>query len=144
MPVIYANDNFGRWRSDFHAIVANCRGAGVREGARDIAECLAPSERDYFVLKPNNSAFYATVLETLLHDLGVRTLVLAGFATDNCVLFTAHDAYLRGFRLIVPSDCVAAESSARQASALRLMSQTMKAGVRSSRSVIPAELVRGR
>jgi nicotinamidase-related amidase len=108
MPVVFVNDNFGRWRSDFRAIVGHC----LREEApgRDIVSRLEPAARDYFVLKPSNSAFYATVLETLLRHFDADTLILTGLATDNCVLFTAHDAYLRGYKLFVPRDCAAAES----------------------------------
>jgi nicotinamidase-related amidase len=142
VPVIYVNDNFGRWRSDFRAIVRTCRAPEAKTGAREIVERLAPRSRDYFVLKPNNSAFYATVLETLLRHLGAETLILAGFATDNCVLFSAHDAYLRGFRLLVPRDCVAAESSARQRNSLAIMTQTMKADVRASAGIDLARLMR--
>jgi nicotinamidase-related amidase len=88
VPIVYVNDNFGRWRSDFRAIVRTCCAAQAKAGAREIARRLAPTARDYFVLKPTNSAFHGTVLETLLRHLGAETLVLAGFATDKCVLFT--------------------------------------------------------
>ena len=60
-------------------------------------------------LKPRNSGFHDTALETLLASLGARTLILAGVAGDICVLFTANDAHGRGFRLVVPSDCVASD-----------------------------------
>jgi nicotinamidase-related amidase len=140
MPVVYVNDNFGRWRSDFRALVAHC----LAEGApgRDIVRLLAPSARDYFVLKPSNSAFYASVLETLLRHLGADTLLLTGVATDNCVLFTAHDAYLRGFKLLVPRDCVAAETSVRNARALQIIARTMKADTRTSDRLRLASLMK--
>ena len=101
-------------------------------------------ERDYFVLKPSNSAFYASVLETLLRHFDAETLILTGVATDNCVLFTAHDAYLRGFRLFVPRDCVAAETSARNSRALQIIGRTMKADTRSSDRLRLASLMKGR
>src|SRR5215212_193510 len=50
IPVIYANDNFGRWRSDFRALVQRCLGENVR--GKPIVEQLAPEADDYFVLKP--------------------------------------------------------------------------------------------
>ena len=142
MPVIYVNDNFGRWRSDFRTLVEHC----LREGARgrDIVRLLTPTPHDYFVLKPSNSTFYASILETLLRDLHVETLLLTGVATDNCVLFTAHDAYLRGFRLFVPRDCVAAETSARNSRALEIIGRTMKADTRSSARLRLASLMRKR
>jgi nicotinamidase-related amidase len=139
MPVVYVNDNFGRWRSDFRATVEHC----LRDDApgREFVQRLAPTARDYFVLKPSNSAFYASVLETLLRHFDAETLLLTGVATDNCVLFTAHDAYLRGFNLLVPRDCVAAETPARNSRALQIVSRTMKADVRpSDRLRLPALL----
>jgi nicotinamidase-related amidase len=142
MPVVYVNDNFGRWRSDFRATVEHC----LRDDApgREIVQRLAPTARDYFVLKPSNSAFYASVLETLLRHFDAETLLLTGVATDNCVLFTAHDAYLRGFNLLVPRDCVAAETSARNSRALQIVSRTMKADVRPSDRLRLASLLKRR
>jgi nicotinamidase-related amidase len=141
MPVVYVNDNFGRWRSDFRAIVDHCLRNDAR--GRDIVRRLAPTAQDYFVLKPSNSAFYASVLETLLRHFGAETLLLTGVATDNCVLFTAHDAYLRGFRLFVPRDCVAAETSARNTRALQIIARTMKADTRPSGRLRLASLMKG-
>ena len=115
--VIYVNDNFGRWTSDFRSQVERCTMKGVP--GREIAECLRPAEGDHFVLKPKHSGFYATPLELLLRHLGVRRLVLTGFAADICVLYTAHDAHMRGYEVIVPSDAVAAESEEAKAWALR-------------------------
>ena len=79
---------------------------------------LRPHDGDYFVLKPQHSAFYCTVLELLLEHLGTRTLVMAGFAANFCVLFTANDAHMRGFRLVVPADCTASNTAALTRDAL--------------------------
>jgi nicotinamidase-related amidase len=130
VPVIYANDNFGDWRSDASRIVASCCRRS-RPGAA-FARKLAPTRREYFVLKPANSAFYCTALEPLLRDLKVKTLVVCGLAADNCVLFTAHDAYLRGFRLRIPADCVASQQASDTRRALEHMQSTLKADVRPS------------
>ena len=105
IPVIYANDNFGRWRSDFRHVVRHCLEDGVR--GEPIARLLRPDDDDYFVLKPKHSAFFSTTLETLLAYLGARTLVLAGLTGDRCILFTAVDAFMRDFRVLVPADCTA-------------------------------------
>jgi nicotinamidase-related amidase len=125
VPCIYANDNFGRWRSDFSAQVRHCLEDGVR-GAF-LAEALRPAPDDYFVLKPKHSAFYQTCLELLLSHLGTKTLVIAGVATDNCVLFTAADAYLRGHQLIVVKDGCAALGERAHHDALKHMTHTLKA-----------------
>src|SRR6185295_635186 len=76
VPVVYANDNFGRWHTDFTALVRRCTRERVR--GRPIARPLTPEADDYFVLKPKHSAFFATPLETLLTYLGARTLILTG------------------------------------------------------------------
>src|SRR5687767_3624623 len=105
IPVIYVNDNFGRWQSDFTKQVKHCLEDGVR-GA-PLAKLLAPEADDYFVLKPKHSGFFSTTLDVLLEYLGVETLILCGFAGNLCVLYTAHDAYMRDFHLVVPRDCMA-------------------------------------
>jgi nicotinamidase-related amidase len=117
VPVIYVNDNFGQWRSDFQSTVRACAQAD-QPGWR-IVRRLRPHDGDYFVLKPQHSAFYSTVLELLLEELGTRTLVLAGFAANFCVLFTANDAHMRGYRLVVPTDCTASNRPALTRDALR-------------------------
>ncbi|MBA4020022.1 MAG: isochorismatase [Pirellula sp.] len=128
IPVIYVNDNFGRWRSDFRAQVEHCLNDGVR--GEPIVRKLRPQEDDYFVLKPKHSGFFSTTLDTLLEYLGVRTLVITGMATNICVLFTANDAYMRDFRLVVPSDCVAANKEEDNRYALEEMRTVLKADVR--------------
>lgn len=133
VPVIYANDNFGRWKSDFRAQVEHCLHDRVR-GQR-LAELLRPGTEDYFVLKPRHSAFFSTTLDLLLKHLGVRTLILVGFAGNLCVLFTANDAYLREYRLIVPSDCIASNTPEDNRQALALMQNVLKADIRPSESL---------
>jgi nicotinamidase-related amidase len=120
VPVIYANDNFGKWRSDFRTLLEHC--LEPDSNGRRIADLLRPRQGDYFVLKPKQSAFYETSLGLLLHHLGTKRLVICGFATDKCVLFTAIDAYLRDFELWIPADCSAAESAEGAKQALGVLS----------------------
>ena len=68
VPVVYVNDNFGRWRSDLNAQVEHCLEDDVR--GRPVVERLRPEEDDYFVLKPKHSGFYSTTLDVLLEYLG--------------------------------------------------------------------------
>jgi nicotinamidase-related amidase len=93
------------------------------------------SRDDYFVLKPKHSAFYQTNLEILLQYLGVNTLIMTGMASDICVLFSANDAYMRGFRLIIPSDCTASEESEQNEQVLELMCRVLKADVTRSTKI---------
>lgn len=127
VAVIYANDNFGRWRSDFHQQVNHCTKEEVR--GRRIARRLLPARDDYFVLKPKHSAFFSTALDTLLSYLGARTLVLTGLTTDSCILATAIDADMRDFHVVVPDDCVAALSTARHERALAHLREVLEVQV---------------
>ena len=133
IPTVYVNDNFGRWRSDFRRIVAHCLDENVR--GRPVVELLVPDENDYFVLKPKHSGFYNTTLDLLLEYLHVETLILAGMATDVCVLFTAADAYMRDMRVIVARDCVTALTPTAHRSALAQMRAVLKAETVSSRTL---------
>ena len=133
VPIVYVNDNFGHWRSDFSATVKHCINDGVRGEA--IARLLSPDQDDYFVLKPKHSGFFSTTLETLLKSLEVRTLILVGLAGNICVLFTANDAYMRDYKLVIPGDCVASNTVADNEMALTLMQTLLKADTQPSAQV---------
>jgi nicotinamidase-related amidase len=130
IPTIYVNDNFGKWRSDLHKLVSHCIDDDTR--GRPIVELLKPTAEDYFVLKPKQSGFYSTTLDLLLQYLGAHTLILTGFATDICVLFTASDAHVRDYHLLVPSDCAAAQDEGEHERALNYMQRVLDADIRSS------------
>jgi nicotinamidase-related amidase len=132
VQTLYANDNYGVWRSDFKTVLARCRARRGTPGR--IAQLLTPRRGDLTILKPRHSAFYATPLDLLLRQLRCRRLVITGIAADNCVLFTAMDAYVRGYSLWVPQDCVAAESAKAKANALEHMRRVLKANLRASDS----------
>jgi nicotinamidase-related amidase len=127
VPVIYVNDNFGKWQSDFKRILEHCLKEDVR--GRPLAELLRPEEDDYFVLKPKHSGFFSTTLDILLNYLEARTLILTGLTGDICVLFTAHDAYMRDFNLVIPSDCVASEDPSENEHTLHKMATLMDADI---------------
>jgi nicotinamidase-related amidase len=124
VPAIYANDNYGVWQSDFHSLVSACLGMEGPPG--EIAGLLYPQARDLTILKPRHSAFYASPLELLLAQMQARELVICGLATDMCVQLTAMDAFLREFKIWVPSDCTAAESAATKAASLEYMATVLK------------------
>lgn len=130
IPAVYVNDNFGRWRSDFKSQVERCI-AEESLGA-PVARMLVPAEDDYFVLKPKHSGFYASSLEVLLESLGAKKLIITGFAADICVLFTANDAYMRDYEVMVPADCIAAETTAAKQRACQQMKRFLRADIRSS------------
>lgn len=140
IPVIYVNDNFGRWRSDFNAQVKHC--LGDQMPGRQVVEQLRPDEDDYFVLKPKHSGFFSTSLDILLEYLEAKTLILTGLATNICVLFTANDAYMRDFRLVVPSDCSAANTKQDHEHALDQIRSILKADIRPAAEIPFDELKR--
>ena len=141
LPCIYVNDNFGRWRSDFRQTTERALAEGRR--GRPVAELLRPGPDDYFVLKPQHSAFYGTALELLLKHLGTRALIIGGMATNMCVLATATDARMRGFRLHVPADGVAAEGDAQNEAALAHMADVLKADLTPTVELDLEALMRG-
>jgi nicotinamidase-related amidase len=129
----YVNDNPGRWRSDLSALLAHV--TSEKAPGREVCSQLAPVGTDYVVLKPRHSAFYATPLEVLLQHLGAKRLILAGVSSHQCVLFTANDAHVRNYELVVPEDCVGAPSSGDTRFALRYFKSVLNADTRPSRSL---------
>ncbi len=130
VPVIYVNDNLGKWRSDAKSLVDFCTRPGM-PGA-PIVERLQPGKSDYVILKATLSGFYQTPLETMLRLGGVKTVIVTGFAADNCVLFTAADAYMRDYRLVIPRDCIGAQTTEAHARAVRTMTELFDAETGSS------------
>jgi nicotinamidase-related amidase len=129
---IYANDNFGHWRSEFSKLVEECL---AKPGApATIARLLKPDRDDYSILKPRHSVFYQTPLEFLLEELEISSLIVTGLSTDMCVFASAQDAYVRKYKLWIPSDCVAADTAEHEREALDQMQRTLKADIRPSTS----------
>lgn len=125
IPSIYVNDNFGRWQSDLQKIVEHCQ----REDSpgKEFVELLLPDKDDYFVLKPKNSGFFSTTLDLLLQHLGAKNLILTGIAGNNCVFFTANDAYMRDYKIFVPADCSVSNTEEENQHALKQMQIVLKA-----------------
>lgn len=128
--VIYVNDNFGRWQEDFKTIVGEFTKPDAK--GREVVDLLKPEPDDFYVLKPHRSAFYSTSLMLLLEKLGARKLIITGVTTDICILFSANDAYMRGFDVHVPSDCVAAVEDEYDKQAIGFIRRVLKADTRPS------------
>lgn len=125
VPVIFANDNFGQWRSDFGAILSaalSSTGIPCR-----VAEMLAPRPDDYCVLKPKHSAFFGTPLDMLLDHLGVRTVVICGVAGNQCITATAVDGHMRDYTVVVVHDACASRTRTLHSHA---MTQLKDMGIR--------------
>ncbi len=142
VPTVYANDNYGRWRSDVRTTLQNACGEDMP--GRDVALLLAPDEEDYFVLKPKHSAFYGTTLELLLSYFGCDRVVLVGFAGDSCVRFTAQDAFLRDLEVTIASDCIASEEVRSDREAIAYMRARLDAVIRPSARIDFRALKRAR
>jgi nicotinamidase-related amidase len=125
VPVIYVNDNYGDWNSSAEELAQ--RG---REGRHpELVEPILPAEGDSFVIKARHSGFYETPLEYLLRQLGVERLVLTGQATEQCVLYSALDAYVRHFQVVVARDACAAIEPELAEAALRMIERNMSGEV---------------
>jgi nicotinamidase-related amidase len=132
IPVIYVNDNYGVWRNNFEATLA---AAERSERGKQIVGLLRPDKDDYHVLKPQRSGFFATPLDILLKSLDVSTLIITGVSADICVLFTAHDAYMRGYTIKVPNDCTAAADKAICSEAIEMLKRVADADVKPSHEI---------
>jgi nicotinamidase-related amidase len=133
IPAVYINDNFGRWQSDFRKLVDHVLHDGVP--GEEVGRILKPAEDDYFVLKPKHSAFFETTLDTLLAYLGARTLILTGVAGNICILFSANDAYMRDYVLVVPSDCTVSNTPEENQYALQQIEKVLKGDITPSTAV---------
>ncbi|MDG4857989.1 cysteine hydrolase [Streptomyces sp. T-3] len=131
IPVIYANDNFGQWRSH-HGEILNTALAGPHA---DLVEPLRPDEQSLFVVKARHSIFFETPLSYLLNQLGVTHLVLCGQVTEQCVLYSALDAHIRHLKVMVARDAVAHIHAELAEAALRMMELNMGATVREVESL---------
>lgn len=121
--LIYVNDNYGDFTADHSGIVESALG-----GARpDLVKPIVPDENCRFLMKVRHSAFYATPLGYLLSQLGTKTVILTGQVTEQCILYSALDAYIRHFEVVVARDCIAAIDDELGQAALRMMESNMRA-----------------
>ncbi|WP_260146563.1 isochorismatase family cysteine hydrolase [Streptomyces sp. 2132.2] len=127
-PVVYVNDNFGRWRSHHGEILE----AALAGRYSDLVEPIAPDEESLFVVKARHSVFYETPLAYLLGQLDVRRVVLCGQVTEQCVLYSALDAHIRHLEVVVAVDAVAHIDAGLAEAALRMMERNMSAELRPS------------
>jgi nicotinamidase-related amidase len=128
-PVIYVNDNFGHWRSNRDELVEEA----LSSDHRDLVEPIAPGDESLFVVKARHSIFYQTPLEYLLSQEGVDRVILTGQVTEQCILYSALDAYIRHLEVRVPSDAVAHIYEDLADAALRMMERNMSADISPAR-----------
>ena len=124
-PVVYVNDNYGDWAAGRPELVER---AAAGRGA-DVVEQIAPADGTWFIAKARHSIFYETQLEYLLREQEIERIVLVGQVTEQCILYSALDAYVRRFEVAVPRDAVAGIHADLASSALRMMERNMRADV---------------
>jgi nicotinamidase-related amidase len=129
IDVIYVNDNYNDWNSSQEELARR-----ALDGRRpDLVEPILPPEDSSFVIKARHSIFYGTPLEHLLHEREIDQIALCGQVTEQCVLYSALDAYVRRFEVSVASDAVAHIDSSLADAALRMMERNMRARIVESR-----------
>lgn len=124
VPVIYVNDNFDCWHEDLTGVIAYTREVG-HPVSREAADALMPSHQDVRLLKSRHSAFYRTQLPALLEHLLTEELILVGIAGDACVLSTAMDAHVHGYKVVVARDAIASQTDARNRRALEHLGEAL-------------------
>jgi nicotinamidase-related amidase len=125
VDLIYVNDNYGDFTADFDDILD----AALHGERPDLVTPIAPDEDCLSLLKVRHSAFYASSLDYLLRRLEARQLILTGQVTEQCILYTALDAYVRHFSVIVVPDAVAHIDPELSDAALTMMHRNMHAEV---------------
>lgn len=125
IPIIYINDHYNLWQAELNKVMEYCS----NEKSVQVIDKIKPNDSDYFLIKPRHSAFYGTALYTLLNQLQVKKLILTGIAGNICVLFTANDAYMREYPLLIPDNCIASVDDKDNQYAIRMMKNVMSAKI---------------
>jgi nicotinamidase-related amidase len=129
LDLIYVNDNYGDFDADFRDVVE----AALHGQRPDLVTPIAPDENCLRLLKVRHSAFYASSLDYLLRRLETRKLILTGQVTEQCILYSALDAYVRHFSVVVAPDAVAHIDPELSDAALTMMARNMHA------EIVPAQ-----
>jgi nicotinamidase-related amidase len=122
---VYVNDNHGDWSAGRRELVEHA----LRGRAPELVDPIAPPSDVGFVVKARHSIFYGTQMEYLLREQEVERVVLVGQVTEQCILYSALDAYVRHFTVAIPCDAVAAIHDDLADAALRMMERNMRADV---------------
>ena len=124
--LVYVNDNYDRWESGREELVERALAGRHPE----LVEPIAPRDPVPFLPKGRHSTFYQTALDHLLRLEDVERIVLTGQVTEQCILYSALDAYLRGYQVVVPPDAVAHISGNLAEAALEMMERNLHADLR--------------
>jgi nicotinamidase-related amidase len=123
VDLVFVNDNYGDFTADFSDLVRSaCHGERP-----DLVDPIVPTQHSRTLTKVRHSAFYASPLAYLLRRLGTERLVLTGQVTEQCILYSALDAYVRHFTVVIPTDAVAGIDAELSDAALTMMERNMGA-----------------
>jgi len=128
VPLIYVNDNYGDWNSSADELAEEAMSGAHPE----LVEPILPEDKHSFVIKARHSVFYETPLEYLLDQMGAGRLILCGQVTEQCILYSALDAHVRHFDVVVPVDAIAAIYDNLAEAALEMMERNLSAELTSS------------
>lgn len=123
--LVWVNDNYGDFAAGRDQLVERA----LRGRHPELVEPIVPGEGCDLLQKIRHSAFYSTSLEYLLHRREVTQLILTGQVTEQCILYSALDAYVRHYSVCVPSDAVAPIDPELGDAALKMMRRNMRAEI---------------
>ncbi len=120
---VWVNDNYNDWSANARSLTSHAMAGEEPE----LVEPFAPPDDAPFVIKARHSIFYGTQMEYLLRQEGIGRIVLLGQVTEQCILYSALDAYVRHFEVVVAPDAVAHIHEDLARAALRMMEINMRA-----------------
>jgi nicotinamidase-related amidase len=123
MLTVYVNDNHGDWTAGRSQLAHWALGGADPS----VIEPILPHDDAPFLVKARHSAFYETQLEYLLRHASIDRVVLTGQVTEQCILYSALDAYIRHFEVVIARDAVAHIHEDLADAALRMMKRNMRA-----------------
>ncbi|MBE2315524.1 cysteine hydrolase [Solirubrobacter sp. CPCC 204708] len=121
--LVYVQDNYDAWEVGREQLVDRA----LKGEHPELVEPIAPSDGVAFLPKGRHSIFYQTALDHVLSVGDVKKVVLVGQVTEQCVLYSALDAYLRGYEVTVPRDAVAHIDKELADAALKMMERNLHA-----------------
>jgi nicotinamidase-related amidase len=131
--LVYVQDNYDQWEATRDDLVTR-----ALDGKRpDLVEPIAPREPVPFLPKGRHSIFYETALGHLLSVNDVECIVLTGQVTEQCILYSALDGYIRGYEVKIPRDAVAHIDAELAEAALKMMETNLHADVTAAAEAAP-------
>src|SRR3954469_5822126 len=123
VKLVYVNDNYDEWEAGRETLIERA----LKGKHPELVKPIAPEGDRPFLPKGRHSIFYETALAHLLRVEEVERVILVGQVTEQCILYSALDAYLRGHELIVPPDAVAHIYEELAEAALQMMERNLHA-----------------